>query len=338
MIPITRLLIVDDSSIMRSVLRAVITAMPGIAVVGEAADAEQAREAIEMLVPDVMTLDIDMPGMDGLTFLEQIMQVRPLPVIMLSSPTVASTELTLRALELGAVDFVLKPIVSNPSDFGAFADLLYEKVQAARRARMRTPAGESRNGLILIGASTGGAEALRTILAALPATLSPVVVTQHMPKLFTRSFAERMDRSSALRVHEAAHLDALLPGHAYIAPGDMHLRVAGRPGEYRAVLDEGPRVNRHRPSVDVLFESAAKVASSDAVGILLTGMGADGAKGLLALRRAGAHTVAQDEESSMVFGMPKAAIDLGAACEIVPLELIAQRIVATMRRQRERRG
>jgi two-component system chemotaxis response regulator CheB len=336
--PRIRVLVVDDSALMRQVLGAALTRDPGIELVGTASDAFIARDRIRELSPDVLTLDVEMPRMDGLSFLEKLMRVRPMPVVMVSSMTEAGCATTLRALELGAVDFVTKPRRDVRDHMTAVARDVIEKIKVAASARVRRrlpgapalpyrpPAAPSPGGvasLIAVGASTGGTEALRQFLSALPADAPGVVVVQHMPPPFTRAFAERLDQLCTVRVKEAADGDRVLGGHALIAPGDRHMRVARDGAGYHVRLSSDPPVNRHRPAVDVLFHSCAEQAAASAVGVIMTGMGEDGARGLLAMRRAGAHTLAQDEESCVVFGMPKAAHDLGAVDEVLPLGRLA---------------
>lgn len=330
-----RVLVVDDSAAMRGLIAATLRRDPGIAVIGEAADPFEARAAIKALNPDVLTLDVEMPGMTGLDFLEKIMRLRPMPVIMVSSLTARGTEATLQALELGAVDCVAKPGAGTSAGF----DALPEKVREAARARIRplpqgasaprAPAADYRpdGRLLAIGASTGGVEALITVLANLPPNCPPTVITQHMPENFTRSFAARLDRICAATVAEASEGAPLAPGRVYLAPGGAaHLEVAGtRPWHCR--LREAPPVNGHRPSVDVLFASAAAAAGARALGVILTGMGRDGAQGLLAMRRAGAATLGQDEASAVVYGMPRAAHEIGAVQTQLPLERIGTEIV-----------
>jgi two-component system, chemotaxis family, protein-glutamate methylesterase/glutaminase len=312
-------LVVDDSATMRKLIAATLNRDPEIKILGFANDPLEAREAIKRLNPDVVTLDIEMPNMNGLTFLEKIMRLRPTPVIMVSSLTQAGAEATLAALELGAVDCVAKPGPGMPAA-QAFADLP-EKVKVAARSRVRaaTPALTSaraaytgRDGVIVaIGASTGGVEALLAVLSYFPENCPPTVITQHMPGAFTKSFAARLDRASAATVAEAWDGAPLEPGRVYIAPGGAaHLEIA--PGATpRCRLREAPPVSGHRPSVDVLFTSMAR-NHSRAVGVILTGMGRDGAQGLLAMRKAGARTLGQDEATCVVYGMPKAASDVGA--------------------------
>ena len=336
-----RVLCVDDSALIRDLLTEIINSQPDMEVVAVAPDPLVARDLIKRHHPDVLTLDVEMPRMDGLDFLERLMRLRPMPVLMVSSLTQSGSEVTLRALELGALDFVAKPSLGIRSGMLEYAEEIAEKIRAAARsqpqrarrrdepppARLKAPLVSSEK-LVIIGASTGGTEAIRRVLEPLPANSPAVVITQHMPGGFTRSFAERLDRLCQVRVKEAEEGERILPGHAYIAPGDAHLKLARSGANYVARLDGGPPVNRHRPSVDVLFHSAATQAGRNAIGVLLTGMGKDGAAGLVEMREAGAPTIAQNEASCVVFGMPREAIALGGAAEVVALEEIAPRIMA----------
>jgi two-component system chemotaxis response regulator CheB len=329
-----RVLIVDDSATMRSLIATVLQRDPEIEVVGEAGDPLEAREAIKRLNPDVITLDVEMPNMNGIDFLEKIMRLRPMPVVMVSTLTVRGAEATMEALELGAIDCVAKP---STGGLEGFADLPF-KVKAAAKAKVRplrqagatppTPLEHTPDDrLIAIGSSTGGVEALITVLTRFPANCPPTVITQHMPATFTRSFSERLDRLCAPKVAEAHDGAVLENGRIYIAPGgEKHLEIGGS-GTLRCRLSDGPAVNGHRPSVDVLFRSVARAAGRRAVGAILTGMGRDGAEGLLAMRRAGARTFGQDEASSVVYGMPKAAFELGAVERQAPLDRIAAELL-----------
>ncbi|WP_378944789.1 chemotaxis response regulator protein-glutamate methylesterase [Mesorhizobium sp. ANAO-SY3R2] len=340
-----RVLIVDDSATMRSLLSAVLRLDPAIEVVGHAADPLEAREKIKVLDPDVITLDVEMPNMNGLDFLEKIMRLRPMPVIMVSSLTNRDAAATITALEIGAFDCISK---ASFADEGAYA-ALQATVKAAARAQIRPLAGTAHqasghreqpaanadyvaNGSILaIGSSTGGVEALIKVLAQLPENCPPTVITQHMPGAFTKSFAERLNRMSRPRVSEAVDGAPLATGQIYLAPGGAtHLEIAG-PGQLRCRLRPTDPVNGHRPSVDVLFASVAKAVGSRAVGVILTGMGRDGAAGLLQMRQAGARTLGQDEATSLVYGMPKAAFETGAVERQLPLDKIAAHIVALTR-------
>lgn len=336
-----KVLCVDDSALIRDLLSEIIGSQPDMEVVAVASDPIMARDLIKQHNPDVLTLDVEMPRMDGLDFLERLMRLRPMPVLMVSSLTQAGSEVTLRALELGALDFVAKPSIGIRRGMMGYTEEIAEKIRAAAhshpRQRPRKPEAApvrlkapmiSSEKLLIIGASTGGTEAIRQVLEPLPASSPGILITQHMPGGFTRSFAERLDRLSQIAVKEAQEGERVLPGHAYIAPGDQHLRLARSGANYVVRLDDGPPVNRHRPSVDVLFHSAAQQAGRNAIGVILTGMGKDGAAGLLEMRQAGAPTIAQDEASCVVFGMPREAIALGGACEVMALEEIPARMMA----------
>ncbi len=328
-----RVLIVDDSATMRKLIAASLADYLEFTVVGEAADPLQAREAIKILNPDVITLDVEMPNMNGLEFLERLMRLRPMPVVMVSTLTSRGAEATLTALELGAVDCVCKPTAENPRTF----DTLPEKVRAAAAARPRgphrarsavAPSGAfAPNGkIVAVGSSTGGVEALLSLVQHLPANCAPTVITQHMPGTFTKSFAERLNRSCAAEVSEACDGDPLVPGRVYLAPGgENHLEVDGS-ATLRCRVSPGNPVSGHRPSVDMLFESVARTARGRGLGVILTGMGRDGARGLLAIREAGGRTLGQDESSSVVYGMPRAAFEIGAVERQLPLEKIASAI------------
>ncbi|MEQ4538726.1 MAG: chemotaxis response regulator protein-glutamate methylesterase [Billgrantia sp.] len=336
-----KVLCVDDSALIRDLLSEIINSQPDMEVVAVAPDPLVARDLIKQHNPDVLTLDVEMPRMDGLDFLERLMRLRPMPVLMVSSLTQAGSEITLRALELGALDFVAKPSLGIRSGMLEYANDIAEKIraaaksrprqarqaQAAPRAALKAPLVSSEK-LIIIGASTGGTEAIRAVLEPLPANSPAILITQHMPGGFTRSFAERLNRLCSITVKEASDGERVLPGHAYIAPGDAHLKLARSGANYVARLDDGPPVNRHRPSVDVLFHSAATQAGRNAIGVILTGMGKDGAAGLLEMRQAGSATLAQDEASCVVFGMPREAIALGGAVEVVDLDEIPERLMA----------
>jgi two-component system chemotaxis response regulator CheB len=340
----TRVLIVDDSATMRSLIAAVLRRDPEIEVIGQAADPLEARQAIKTLDPDVITLDVEMPNTNGLDFLEKIMRLRPMPVVMVSTLTTRGAEATLEAMELGAVDCVAKP---STAGMHAFDDLAL-KVKVAARARVR-PLGDAPprptpsqnytpNGSVLaLGSSTGGVEALINILSHFPANCPPTVITQHMPATFTKSFADRLNRLCAPEVREATEGAPLQVGRVYLAPGgEQHLEIGG--GEQlRCRVRPGEPVNGHRPSVDVLFRSVARAAGARAVGAILTGMGRDGAQGLLAMRQAGARTLGQDEASCIVYGMPKVAFDIGAVERQFPLDRMATEILKTTAAERVER-
>jgi two-component system chemotaxis response regulator CheB len=340
-----RVLVVDDSASMRQVLTSILSSDAQIEVVGAASDPFVARDQIKLLNPDVLTLDIEMPRMDGLDFLRNLMRLRPLPVVMCSSMTESGAAATLDALSLGAVDFVSKPSLDAAHGLVRCADEIIAKVKAASKARVRAldpttiVARRSSSSLlthtsdqvIAIGASTGGVEAIREVLSRLPPDAPGVVIAQHIPKAFSGPFARRMNSHCDLRVAEAADGQPILAGHVYIAPGDQHLEVLKDGAHYRCRLSAAPPVNRHRPSVDVLFGSMARNVGRNAVGALLTGMGRDGAEGMKAMRDAGAVNIVQDERSSVVWGMPGAAWVLGAAEAAVPLEGIASRLMQALR-------
>ncbi|TDB27056.1 chemotaxis response regulator protein-glutamate methylesterase [Stenotrophomonas sp. ATCM1_4] len=346
--PPCRVLVVDDSALVRQVLTELLAADPGIEVVGTAADPLLAREKIKRLNPDVLTLDVEMPRMDGLAFLENLMRLHPLPVVMVSSLTERGADTTLQALALGAVDFVAKPKLDVARGLEAYAEEIRAKVKMAARSRVRALASPLRrpalqsaaasnigfrttDRLIAIGASAGGTEALRTVLEAMPADAPAIVLTQHLPAAFSSAFAERLDRHSAMSVREATDGEAILPGHAYLPAGGKHLRILRDGARWRCRVDDTAPVNLHKPAVDVLFRSVAQNAGANAVGAILTGMGEDGARGLLEMKQAGAPTVAQDEASSVVWGMPGSAVRLGAADEVLPLDRIAERLLALAR-------
>ncbi len=328
-----RVLIVDDSALIRSVMSEIISSQADMEVVGVAPDPLVARELIKQTNPDVLTLDVEMPKMDGLDFLEKLMRLRPMPVLMVSSLTERGSEITMRALELGAVDFVTKPKISIQSGMREYTELIADKIRAASKARikprvigasgapaaalpaLRNPLTSSEK-LIIIGASTGGTEAIREFLMQMPSDCPGILIAQHMPEGFTTSFARRLDSLCKISVREALGDERILPGHAFIAPGHSHLLLARSGANYVTKIEQSEPVNRHRPSVDVLFRSAAQAAGKNAVGVILTGMGKDGAHGMLAMKEGGAYNFAQDEASCVVFGMPREAIALGAAHEV----------------------
>ena len=334
-----KVLVVDDSSTMRGLIANALTRDPDIEVVGQAEDPLQARQAIKALNPDVVTLDVEMPNMSGLEFLEKIMRLRPMPVIMVSTLTGRGADETIRALEIGAIDCIEKPRPGNDHNF----EELPFKVKIAASARVKpltrptdmAPARphaatqyESDGRILAIGASTGGVEALIELLSAFPENCPPTVITQHMPQSFTRSFAQRLDRLCAPKVQEAIDGVKLAPGHVYLAPGgSRHLEITPGP-EVRCRLKAGDRVSGHCPSVDVLFESVARHLKGNSVGVILTGMGRDGASGLLAMRKAGAKTFGQNESSCVVYGMPKVAFEIGAVVKQLPLDKLAAAIIS----------
>ena len=355
-----KVLIVDDSLLMRALLTEIINGAPDLEVVGAAPDPIAAREMIKALSPDVLTLDVEMPKMDGLEFLTRIMRLRPMPVVMISSLTDKGSEVTLQALEYGAVDFVAKPRAESATQLLAYSDEIREKIRGAHGARLRggvrppraqataaavspaptfSPGGGSTlsgralaDHIVAIGASTGGTEAIREVLSALPAEMPGIVMAQHMPEGFTSSFARRLDALSNLTVVEAKGGERIQPGHAYLAPGHSHLLIRRSAGGYVTELSQADPVNRHRPSVDVLFRSVAQEARDRASGIILTGMGKDGALGLLEMREKGAWTLGQDQDSCVVYGMPREAASVGALAEVAPLGDIAARLLARLRR------
>jgi len=341
-----KVLIVDDSALVRRMLSDMLSSDSGITVLGTAQDAYDAREKIKALNPDVLTLDVEMPRMDGVTFLRNLMRLRPMPVIMVSSLTDKGAEVTLDALSIGAVDYLAKPKIDLVATLGDYREELIAKVKAAASARVRAPvrvlsAGVNvlpdRRGpprqmrtterVIAIGASTGGTEAIKELLVALPPDTPGIVITQHIPKLFSGAFARRLNAGCQLSVCEAEDGQQVLRGHAYVAPGDMHLLLVRDGARYVCRLDAGPPVNRHKPSVDVLFRSVAEQAGRNAIGVILTGMGKDGALGLKAMRDAGSRTIAQDEATSIVWGMPGEAVAVGGAADVLPLGDIWSRVM-----------
>ena len=345
----TKVLIVDDSALMRALLTEIIGDAPDLEVVGSAPDPIAAREMIKALNPDVLTLDVEMPKMDGLEFLSRLMKLRPMPVIMISALTARGSEVTLQALELGAVNFVAKPRAESVALLQNYAEEIRDKIRAAhgahlqrrpgaaavaQRAETPLPGVSSRllnEKIIAIGASTGGTEAIKEVIMRLPAEVPGIVMVQHMPETFTPSFAKRLDSLGAVRVIEAKGGERIQPGHAYLAPGHSHMTVKKSGGGWVTELAQTEPVNRHRPAVDVLFNSVAKEVGKNAIGVILTGMGKDGAQGMLAMRQAGAWNIGQDQESCVVYGMPREAALVGAVDEVVSLNNVAARVLAKLR-------
>lgn len=332
-----KVLCVDDSALIRDILTGIINSQNDMEVVAVAPDPLVARELIKQHNPDVITLDVEMPKMDGIDFLERLMRLRPMPVVMISSLTQKGSDITLRALELGAFDFVAKPQIGIRSTMIEYTAMITDKIRWAAKAplprkRVDTPTPSllkaplvTSEKLLVIGASTGGTEAIREILQRFPPDSPAILIAQHMPGGFTKSFAERLNKLCSITVKEAEDGERILPGHAYIAPGTHHLKVVKNGANYVCRLDNGEPVNGHKPSCDVLLMSAAQNAGKNAVGVILTGMGRDGANGLLKMKEAGSYTIAQDEKTSIVFGMPKEAVELGAAVDVLPLQSIAEK-------------
>jgi len=352
----TRVIVVDDSALVRGLLAEIIDRQPDMCCIGAAADPLVAREMIRNLNPDVITLDVEMPRMDGIDFLARLMRLRPMPVVMVSTLTERGADVTLKALELGAVDFVAKPKIGVSDGLRQLGADITEKIRTAARARVHRLASTASSAtgnapgaaaakptpmaglgrlstekIIFIGASTGGTEATREVLINLPPDSPAVMITQHMPPGFTKSYAARLNGLCRIRVAEATDGERVLPGHAYIAPGGMHMSVVRSGANYLVRVEDGEPVNRHKPSVEVLFESAARVVGRNALGVMLTGMGADGAKAMRTMRDAGSWNVAQDEASCVVFGMPREAIAHGATHEVLPLAQIAPRLIEWLR-------
>ena len=344
----TRVVVVDDSALVRGLLSEIINRQSDMVCVGAASDPLVAREMIRSLNPDVITLDVEMPHMDGIEFLSRLMRLRPMPVVMVSTLTERGADVTLKALELGAIDFVAKPKIGVSDGLRQLGADITEKIRTAARARVHRLAAPAAAGaaaaappaalgrlstekIIFIGASTGGTEATREVLVKLPADAPAVMITQHMPPGFTKSYAARLDGLCRISVAEAQDGERILPGHAYLAPGGHHLSVERSGANYIARVRDGEPVNRHKPSVEVLFESAARVVGRNALGVMLTGMGGDGAVAMRAMRDAGSWNIAQDEASCVVFGMPREAIAHGAANEVLPLAQIAPRLMEWLR-------
>ena len=342
-----KVLVIDDSALIRKLLSEIIDSQPDMEAIGAAADPLVAREMIRELNPDVLTLDVEMPRMDGLDFLEKLMRLRPMPVVMVSTLTEKGSDITFRALELGAVDFIAKPKIDIASGLKEYGDEIANKIRIAKSARIKQHVAlnetksatadavlpsisnrvASTEKLIIVGASTGGTEAIKDFLVKLPPDCPGVLIAQHMPEAFTKSFAERLNKLSRITVVESQGGERILPGHAFLAPGHSHLMLKRSGANYMTELNHGDLVSRHRPSVDVLFRSAANSAGKNAIGVILTGMGKDGAAGMLEMHKSGAYNLAQDEASCVVFGMPKEAIAVGAVDEVVPLKDMTQRVL-----------
>ncbi|MCA9472439.1 MAG: chemotaxis response regulator protein-glutamate methylesterase [Nitrospirales bacterium] len=344
-----RVLIVDDSALIRGVMTELLSHDPEIEVIGTATDPYAARDKIKSLNPDVLTLDVEMPKMDGLTFLQKVMHGHPMPVVMVSSLTESGCETTLRALEFGAVDFITKPKIDVQHGMEELAETITSKIKGAASAsvRKRTPTHSNQarirelashssmikttDTIIAIGASTGGTEALKELLEVLPPSVPPIIMTQHMPERFTKTFADRLNQVCQIGVKEAEEGDSVIPGQALLAPGNYHMELRRSGARYHVTLNQKPPVNRHRPSVDAMFQSVAQYAGSNSLGVILTGMGNDGAAGMLAMKKAGAFNLAQDEASCVVFGMPKEAIKAGGVDKILPLHDIPSAMLAHLK-------
>lgn len=341
-------LVVDDSALIRRVLTKIIDSDPEMEVIGTAADPYIARDKIKSLHPDVITLDIEMPKMDGIKFLKNLMRLRPMPVVMISTLTQKGAPATLEALEIGAVDYVGKPSADNPDLLADYAEEILQKIRVAGQANIarlewqasgksiqsapaRRTGITSTGKLIAIGASTGGTEAIRELLLSMPLDSPPIVITQHIPPVFSTSFAKRLDDMLPLTVHEATDGDKIIPGHVYIAPGDLHMEIKLKGGHYYCRVFDGERVNLHKPSVEVLFNSITEQCAKQTIGIMLTGMGADGAKAMLRMKEAGSYNIVQDQASSVVWGMPGEAVSLGAANEEMPLKSIPDAIIKRLK-------
>lgn len=333
-----KVLVVDDSALMRSLLSEIIRSEPAFFLIGAAADAYAAKDLVNQYRPDVITLDVEMPKVDGLTFLEKLMKARPTAVIMISSLTEQGADVTLRALELGAVDYLAKPKLDIAKGIEQYRDEIVSKIHSAAKANIssRKPHATSQPGkiqfkttekLIAIGASTGGTEAIKAVLTQLPIDSPGIVITQHMPPGFTTSFANRLNSLCRITVQEAKGGERIVPGYAYLAPGDKHLKVVRSGADFRIELDDGPRVSGHKPAVDVMFQSVAQAAGSHALSVVLTGMGKDGAFGTRCIAEHGGYTLAQDEQSSLIFGMPQEAIKTGLVKKVVPLDEVSSTLI-----------
>ncbi|MCK5877922.1 MAG: chemotaxis response regulator protein-glutamate methylesterase [Candidatus Marithrix sp.] len=353
-----KVLIIDDSALIRQMLTKIINSTSDMEVVGTAGDPYIARRKIKQFNPDVLTLDIEMPRMDGLDFLSNLMRLRPMPVIMISALTAKGADSTLRALEYGAIDFITKPQLDISNTFGDYAEEIIAKLRMAAKIKVHAHSVKKKltitpkhsadviikhtqlyqqfkttDKIIAIGASTGGTEAIRALLTQIPPDIAGIVISQHIPLNFSRSFAVRMNQLSAMTVCETKDKQAILPGHAYIAPGDSHLLVKHYGNRYICSLNQGELVNRHRPSVDVLFRSVAQNVGPNAIGVILTGMGDDGARGLKEMHDAGAVTIAQDEKTSVVWGMPGEAVKRGGVDHVLPLHDIVSKLLTILKQQ-----
>lgn len=342
-----KVLVVDDSALIRSILSEIVDSCPDLTLIGTAPDAYVAKDLVKQFRPDVITLDIEMPKVDGITFLDRLMTAYPTPVLMVSTLTQRGAQATLKCLELGAIDFIPKPRLDVAKGISAYRDDIIAKLKTAARTtpvrrtftkekQLSLSITQQEQALVAIGASTGGTEALKVILQQLPEHFPPILVTQHMPIKFTTTFAERLNGLCAMTVKEAEHHEQVRAGHIYIAPGDKHIQVKRSGADLLVMLDDGPALSGHKPSVDVMFRSVAKHAGDKALGVILTGMGRDGADGLLQLRQKGGITMAQDESSSVVFGMPKEAIKLGATNTILPLPQVAMEMAKAIEEIRRR--
>ncbi len=336
-----KVLVVDDSALIRNLLGEIFNQEADMQLVGAAPDAYVAKKMVMEHAPDVITLDIEMPKVDGLRFLDVLMKARPTPVVMISTLTETGADATIRSLELGAVDFIPKPKLGVVQGIEEYRELILSKVRMAARSKVRYQkpvqakattklSYSSTEKIIAIGASTGGTEAIKTVVSSLPANSPAVVITQHMPPGYTKTFAQRLDACSQLKFVEAKGDERLLPGHGYLAPGDKHMEIIRSGADYRIRLNDGPRVSGHKPSVDMMFTSLVESAGNNVVASLLTGMGKDGADGLLALKQKGAFTICQNEDTCVVYGMPKVAVSLGAAEKVLPLEAIAQAFITQL--------
>jgi two-component system chemotaxis response regulator CheB len=339
-----RVLVIDDSALIRQMLTEILNSRDDIEVVGSAEDPLVAREKIKQLSPDVLTLDIEMPKMTGLQFLKNLMRLRPMPVVMVSTLTERGAPETLEALELGAVDYICKPKAKTETKLRIFADDLVDKVRMASTARVQpfqekkaaqaiVPITGAFQRIIAVGASTGGTEAIKTLLSTVPSNCPPILITQHIPKVFSTSFAERLNRCLEMEVFEAQEGMIIRPGCVYIAPGDFHLTIATSGAKKVCRIIQTEKVNRHRPAVDVMFNSILDSYGSKVVAVMLTGMGADGANGMLRLKQAGAITYVQDQATSVVWGMPQAAFNIGAVDEVLPLQNISQQMLKSAQKK-----